>query len=858
VTRIRDTWADNDSPVLLELYYSGGWNDVTADLSQDGVQITRGRAEWAGEADPSEMTLTLNNAGGKYSPRNPGSSLFGLIGRNTPIQFSVTTGGVNYVRFVGEVTAWPQEWTLKGTCITKIKAAGVTCRLGQGASPLQSVYRRGCTSKVAPVEGLIAYWPCEDPVGSTSLASGIPGATPMTITGTPTLASDGDSFACSDPLPDLGSASLSGIVPNYASTGQVQVRCLMAIPAAGTTNGAVLFSVRTGGTAERWELVYGTGGTLALNAYDGTGASLLSTAPGAFGLDGAPLRLDLELAQDGSDVDYTFSVLPVGAAVGTYSSGTLSSQTVTVARAVVLAPNKNMGGVTGGQVTVQSAVTSIWDLSEQLYAYDGEEALYRIYRLATEEGLDSGFVYDTEALSAKMGPQRSVALLDLLQDSADADLGALFEPRTKLGIAYRTRDSICSQDPVLTIPYTDNLLLPFRPVEDYRSTRNLVTVARDGGSQATSEVTSGPLNTSDPTDDPQGVGRYDEKLTLSLWSDSQVANQATWRTHVGTVDEARWPQIGIELAHPTFRASTSQTAAALALDIGDRLLVTDLPAWLPPDDVDQIVAGYTETITPARYTIVANCTPYTPYRVAVYDDADSRYSGDGTVLAEDLDSTETGVDVTAPDGVSWEHDDGDYVVLTGGETMTVTGVALTNLRNPTLDASTTDWWGNGGTLTHETTVTHSGAGSAKLVTGAGSDPRIEAAANGLYPVQPGDTATASVWLRADTARTLRLDINWFNTSSTFVSKVSTTAAVAANTWTQFTLTATAPAGAAGMDITGTNDGTPGAGRVLYLDDASLTATRQQTLTVVRSVNGVAKTHSSGAAIDLASPVYYGM
>jgi hypothetical protein len=58
-----------------------------------------------------------------------------------------------------------------------------------------------------------------------------------------------------------------------------------------------------------------------------------------------------------------------------------------------------------------------------------------------------------------------------------------------------------------------------------------------------------------------------------------------------------------------------------------------------------------------------------------------------------------------------------------------------------------------------------GVGAAKLVTGAGANPKIESGGSGLIAVTPGATVLVGAWLRADTARALTLDLNWFNASS---------------------------------------------------------------------------------------------
>ncbi|THV27946.1 hypothetical protein [Glycomyces paridis] len=80
---------------VVELRYGGAWQAITDDVRESSpITITRGRSDWAEVPDPAEMTLTLNNGAstvapgivGRYTPANPGSDLYGLIGRNTPIR----------------------------------------------------------------------------------------------------------------------------------------------------------------------------------------------------------------------------------------------------------------------------------------------------------------------------------------------------------------------------------------------------------------------------------------------------------------------------------------------------------------------------------------------------------------------------------------------------------------------------------------------------------------------------------------------------------------------------------------------------------------------------------------------------
>ncbi len=713
MTRVHDTWADSDTPLTLELYYSGSWHDITADLSDDGWTITRGRSATSKTADPSEFTCTLDNTGGKYSPRNPSSVLYGLVGRNTPIRAKVTVGGTTYTRFVGEVSEWPQRWTTKGTSYAPITASGITRRLMQGLSSEKSAYTRGVTSPVAPMAGVVAYWPMEDEAGSTSFASGLPGGPSMNINGHPTLASD-SSFYCSRALP-VASADFNagGVVPAYAAGTSWQVTALIKFPAAGSiADKTRLFQVRTSSTTcTKWDLLYCTGGALQLNVTSDDGTAILTGTQVGLAVDGSALRVRLYGLTNGSGTDWSISVLEPGSTVGTGGGGTIATSTPGNPGWIAIAPDSALTGTVIGQMVVQSPYTSIWDHADILDANHTDSALDRVTRVAAEEGIALTST-GVAAQSTSLGYQLPMNPIDLIREAEAADQGWFYEPRDAAGIAYRTRDSSCGQAPKLTITYTDNLLLPFEPNEDDQLTRNRLTLTRIGGGSYIYERTTGTMSTAAP---PAGVGIYDEALSISVYSDAYLANQASWRVHEGTVDEARWPVIGIELAHPVFRASATLTAAALGVDIGDRVVVTNLPAWLPPFNVDQLVQGYTEQVTPTRYAITLACTPYSPRRVPLYNDAgadpdDVRYSGEGTALTSNITSTATSVAITAPAGVTWTHADGNYTVLCGGEVVTVTAVS-------------------GSAPNYTLTVTRSGNGVVKAHTAGDA---IDVAAPGYY------------------------------------------------------------------------------------------------------------------------------
>lgn len=66
------------------------WIDITSDvLVRDGITIESGRADEATQVDASKATMSINNAGGHYSTRNPLGRWYGRLRRNTPLRVAL-------------------------------------------------------------------------------------------------------------------------------------------------------------------------------------------------------------------------------------------------------------------------------------------------------------------------------------------------------------------------------------------------------------------------------------------------------------------------------------------------------------------------------------------------------------------------------------------------------------------------------------------------------------------------------------------------------------------------------------------------------------------------------------------------
>jgi hypothetical protein len=708
--------ASNGEPVVVELWVDGVWIDISSyTLVRDdsgSIRLTRGIRGEGAQTDHATSDPQLLNTDGRFSPRNPVGPYFGLIGRNQPIRYSVPdgNGGKSY-RLWGEIADWAQNWERSGSDVwTEIEVGGIIRRLNQSPAPERSVIYRAVTDP--QLTELVAYWPCEDPADATQIASALTNGSPMTIGGSPELAAY-DGFGASDPVPTITGASLTGGVARYAPTTQYQVRYLLAVPAPGFTDLDVIsrVTVDPGAYALKYLDIhyndpaggvgsFGGRGTLTILLKDGDQNTLATSGTSSISLDvrNRRLRVSMEVSNNGTALSVTLRVLDLASGVTDSTTVGLVSTNVTRVTSVTMGPTTldQGAGVIGaavGHVLVQSTVTAMDDLGRGLEP-SGEAAGRRIERLCSEEGIAFQSIGDLDDTAA-MGGQGKENPLSLIRECVDADGGMLFETTTALGLGYRTRASLYNQGPAVVLDYAGkNLAAVPVPVEDDQRTANRVTVTVNGVSQ-TYEETEGRLSTALP---PAGVGVYgpsDVGLNLATTDEGTLLDQAAWRVHLGTVDEARHPQISVNLAHPSFVDNPALKRAVLALRQGDRIQVTSPPAWLPPDTIDQLILGMDEALTRFKHELTFICAPASPYTVGVLDDDDARIDTDGSGLVAAVDSSATALVVAPSPGevTLWTTDSADWPfdVRVGGEVMTVTGI--TPWLEDTFTRSVSNSWG---------------------------------------------------------------------------------------------------------------------------------------------------------------------
>lgn len=177
-----------------------------------------------------------------------------------------------------------------------------------------------------------------------------------------------------------------------------------------------------------------------------------------------------------------------------------------------------------------------------------------------------------------------------------------FSPVAQTGLV--TGDQIAQSS-----AFGQQLVLPLQPVSDDQYIRNDITITRQGGSSVVATQTTGAMSISTP---PNGVGDYTFQRTVFAFSDSQLANMATWLLLLGTIQEDRFPVINVDMSRP---AVTSLFSEAGTMDVGDFVEIDNPPPWVTQNSIKQLAYGFTEVLNNYTWTIGINAVPESPYSI---------------------------------------------------------------------------------------------------------------------------------------------------------------------------------------------------------------------------------------------------
>ncbi|MFJ4692851.1 hypothetical protein [Streptomyces sp. NPDC088766] len=518
-------------------------------------------------------------------------------------------------RFVGEISAWPPRWDVSGLDRwVPVEASGVLRRYGRATAPLASTLRRRI-----PSGNPTAYWPMEEGSGATQAYSPLAKVAPMVVSGV-TFAGV-DTLPGSEALPTLGSAStLRGTVPSGTTTGW-HVEMVYRLEKLPATQQQIARVRVTGSAMTYCNVLVGTGG-IRIEARDSDdtvlGFANYADADALAAFVGPWNRLQIYTSVSGGTTFLHASWRRTDGLASYWFARTSYAGTPGRAAQVLGIWGPDFQGMGLGHVAVWNGVTAsltspypsaVTTFESADDGFLGEYAGTRLLRLASEENIPlsvRGLVIGQEA----MGAQRPAQLLELLGQAADSDGGILMEHRARPALRYRGRATMYNQAPALTLNYAagGEVAPPLEPLDDDADVVNDVTVQRIDGSAGRAVLEDGPLSVQAP---PDGVGLYDSSIQRSLARDDQAQPIAAWMLHLGTWDAPRYPVVHVNLA-----AAPHLIPAVLRVDQGDLIRITNPPPWLPPGDINLIVQGYTESFDQYAWDVFFTCTPADPWTTA--------------------------------------------------------------------------------------------------------------------------------------------------------------------------------------------------------------------------------------------------
>jgi hypothetical protein len=598
-------------------------------------------------------------------------------------------------RFYGELSSLVPTADKSGVDIyVPVNASGMIRRLTQGASPVSSPMYRNF-SQYSPA----GYWPLEDGSTSTVAGSAVNGgkaatATAITFGAAPNGVLPGTSTVAQ--FQDTTSR-LQFTIPKATTTGIVSgvfYARLSALPAAGTKT---LFTFYTSGTCRTITVALSSAAWIT-TFLDGDGNTLATSNVLVTGIDPSKqwIGFNVLLQTSGPNVNYSIrwdDVGSTGVGVGPASLGAATigvptgGYTNSVADAAFL----------DAQIAHVFMATTNFDLTDSNFAnasnaWLNELAGARLLRLAAENGVFLrviGYAASTEL----MGYQLIDTFMNNVYDCADTDGGVLGEARDELSIIYYTRQSLeLRQDAVLS--YDDSHFSDIlQPVDDDGGFTNDVTVSRPGGSSARVIITDGPTSISPP---PAGVGPYQTEVSRNA-TDARLPAVAGWMALAGSWDAARFPNIPVAMHRTEITGNDSVFASLIALELGNTILLSQMPVWLGPDDVPVLMEGYTETLGKFTWDFVFNCITAGPYEAVPILNSDvspARLDANTNTIGSTMTTVATTVSFVTPAGSARWVDSATYPaefpmnLIIAGEVMTLTAMTSTSSpQTPTLTRS---------------------------------------------------------------------------------------------------------------------------------------------------------------------------
>lgn len=581
--------------------------DVTAWVNlKAGWSLERGRRDEFADIDPAVFRLQFDNTDGRFTL---GSPTYG-IRVDHPIRLTETFGSTTSVRHTGFVQDWPTMWDSPTAVRAVMRVTSVDWQ-----SRLQRREMENALKSSILLDVPAALWPMQEESKNTQYASATDPAAPrLTRTGS------GLAPVLGYPVEDESGEIVSGARFRGGRFFEIDER--FAFPATaytlevyGTfptlpTADQVILAI--GPDMQRYGVFLEPSGIIRLGL-TGTGGpvivdelvhhivieTVISTQVRTLWVDG--VVADTDVATVGSG--------PLLIEFGGPSSAPVSAEVLNE-------------GVLAFAAYYDSAVGSvIADRPTSGQPPESSDArITRILALGEATGttdLEPGILTNVPAQNLT-----GAKVWSAIQDVATAEGGAVFmDGSGALVLQNRTHRTLAAAgDPVVTLAATDidtDVVIS----ADKQYLQNKVDGSRLGGSTLPAVVNQDSIDLYD---------QYPESLnSLLVTTDTEVLDRINWQVGAYSTPMPRMSSVTIDLLTLD---DDAKVEALLALELGDRILITDLPPQSPISQGDLIVEGIREDQSVTEWKLTLNTVSASLFRAWVLGDATDGVLGSTTRL----------------------------------------------------------------------------------------------------------------------------------------------------------------------------------------------------------------------------------
>lgn len=603
---------DSYTAVKVEIAFDGSgfaaadttrtWTDVSAYVELDqGIDISVGRQDEFATADPNDLSLTLNNRDGRFTPGLASSPYYPNVVLYAAIRITATpVGGSAKVIFRGYIDEWPVSWRdVDLDADAKITAHSRMARLGV-SNPLPSDFATANS-------GAAAYYPLSESASATQAldqSGQFRPAARRSSSISPLFGSESIT-----PFDAATAAIFSGGVGASALTASPIPVSVNPIGSSTVAASAVIETSMASGSADILLVTYTDGTPIAklsiisgvLQAFVGfLGMNLSYTASATPAVnDGVPHVVGFDFTANNGTGAYVTHVYVDGTMVASGSYSPLAPFQAWASSASLTIGSQAFAGY--------MAKAAIWDtvpnwssLFSAITGYAGETAGARFTRYAQEALVPAAEIGASGCTTLMQGvDSTSAAIVDALRNVETTEAGMMWDrPDGVLELQPRSRRYAAASK--FSLDMAKGHIDTYEPTLDSTTLLNQVTVT-NGDNTVTQTVT-----------DATSIALYgveSQSITTYASDPDEPLQRASWLVSSYKDPKPRVATLSVDLLLATADGLT--LATLLSASVGDLITVINQPAQAMSSTSKYFIEGYQDTIDETGWTRVYNVSDAT-------------------------------------------------------------------------------------------------------------------------------------------------------------------------------------------------------------------------------------------------------